>query len=98
MPGAGGDYSETRVASNLLNRGGAPSTTILGVTADNADATEIVRGVPADSPLAQVRQTALTAWLTLHADVPRRLYHYTRMGGLRGIVETKSFWRRTLSI
>ena len=69
----------------------SPSTTIPGVTSADIGGTE-VSGVPADSPLAQARQRVLSAWLTFHADVPRRLYHYTRMAGLRGIVETSLFW------
>ena len=55
-------------------------------------APEVVRGVRVDSPLGVAYETAIREWLSLHTQVPRPLYHYTRTDGLEGIIESKSFW------
>ena len=58
----------------------------------DAGAPEVAPGVTADSPLDRAYASTMSRWLTLQTDVPRRLYHYTRIAGLEGIIRSSSFW------
>lgn len=62
------------------------------MTESGEQTSEIVPGVPLESPLGKAFASSLEAWLSLHSVVPRRLYHYTRLEGLEGIVRSTSFW------
>ena len=44
------------------------------------------------SATAQTPERRISSWKRQHAKVPKKLFHYTNVEGVMGIVESKSLW------
>jgi hypothetical protein len=55
-------------------------------------AVERVRPCPQDSVLDRLHQEFVTEWSAAQGDRPHKLYHYTSLDGLKGILSTHQIW------